>query len=113
MLKLLVAIAAAIMRFFAAPGGAMALMAYVGAVSLVTFAAFGADKWFAAHGLRRIPEDVLLILVCLGGTVGAFAGQMFFKHKTRKPYFNRALITIFLVQVLIILGYSFAVIKRS
>ena len=112
MIKLLLVTVSLVVLYRVFPGNALAVAAYIGAVSLVTFAAFGIDKLAAARGLRRIPEDALLILVCIGGTPGAFSAQAIFRHKTRKPYFNRALIVISLVQVLLIVCYSFAFAKN-
>ena len=112
MAKLLIALAAVIVLCLAFPGGAVSPAVYIGAVSLATFMAFGADKFFAVRGFRRIPEDTLLLMACFGGTPGAFAGQLVFRHKTRKPYFNRGLIVIFSAQLLIIAVCLFAVVLR-
>lgn len=58
------------------------------AVNLITFAAFGWDKYCARHGRRRIPESVLLALAAIGGSSGALLGMALFNHKTRKLRFN-------------------------
>ena len=113
MLRILFAILSILALYFAFPDYALLLMAYIGAASLLSFAAFGLDKLLAMRGLRRIPEDALLILACIGGTLGAFAAQMLFRHKTKKPYFNRALLFISLMQTLLIIGLSLAVLKKS
>jgi uncharacterized membrane protein YsdA (DUF1294 family) len=51
------------------------------------FAAYGVDKWQATHDGWRIPEVVLHGLALIGGVVGAWAGRLVFRHKTRKPEF--------------------------
>jgi uncharacterized membrane protein YsdA (DUF1294 family) len=56
------------------------------------FAAYGVDKWQAAHGGWRIPEIVLHGLALVGGVIGAWAGRFVFRHKTRKPVFLWVLI---------------------
>ena len=112
-MKLLFVIAILVLLYRAFPSHAFLLMAYIGGVSIVEFLLFGWDKFCAVRNLRRIPEDVLLFIACIGGTFGAFAGQMFFRHKTIKPYFNRALIVIFALQALLVIGCSFLALKHS
>ena len=90
---------------------AFTLTAYIGAVSLITFAAFGADKFCAERNLRRIPEDALLFLACIGGTPGAFSAQLVLHHKTIKPYFNRALAVISIFQLILIVSIGSIVMK--
>ena len=82
--------------------GWLPFIAYIGVISGLTFLLFGYDKFSAKTGLRRIPEAALLSFSIIGGTLGALAGQLFFHHKTRKPYINRALAVIFTAQVLLI-----------
>lgn len=108
MLRILVFIAliACFLVFFTK---AFALTAYIGAVSLTTFAAFGVDKFCAVRNLRRIPEDVLLFLACVGGTPGAFSAQLILHHKTIKPYFNRALAVISVFQLILIVSCALIV----
>jgi len=57
------------------------------ALSVVTFAAFGIDKFQAQTHRWRTPERVLLGLALAGGAYGALAGMLVFHHKTRKAYF--------------------------
>ena len=56
-------------------------------INVVTFCAFGLDKWKAKRkekkeSVRRIPEKRLLALAALGGSVGALLGMRAFRHKT-------------------------------
>ena len=49
---------------------------------------YGIDKWKAKSGRWRIPEKVLLLAAFAGGSVGALAGMMMFRHKTKKAKFK-------------------------
>ena len=80
----------------------MQLIAYIGILSTLAFLLFGIDKFCARKGCRRVPEAALLILCFAGGAAGALAGQLVFRHKTRKPYLNRGIAVIFLIQLLVI-----------
>jgi uncharacterized membrane protein YsdA (DUF1294 family) len=57
---------------------------WVLAISLVTFAYYGTDKWLAkAHRFQlRVPELILNLLAILGGAPGAWLGRALFRHKT-------------------------------
>ena len=52
------------------------------AVNLVTFGAFGIDKWMARKGRRCIPEARLLLLAWATGMFGAWVGMSVFRHTT-------------------------------
>ena len=54
------------------------------AMSVVTFCAYGIDKWKAQRDKRRISERALHLLELFGGWPGAIAGQVVFHHKSRK-----------------------------
>lgn len=58
------------------------------AISLVTFCYYGFDKYRARSNGDRIPEVVLHGLAILGGTLGAYLGMWFFRHKTIKSSFR-------------------------
>ena len=60
---------------------------YVLAVSGLLFVAMGADKRFARHEMRRVPEKKLLLFALLGGAPGGLLGMYAFRHKTRHWYF--------------------------
>ena len=53
-------------------------------LSLITFFAYGMDKYHAKRGKRRAPEAVLLLLGFFGGAMGALLGMRLFRHKTLK-----------------------------
>ncbi len=57
-------------------------------VNILTFVAYGIDKWLAVRGSWRISETTLLWLVTLGGGIGALAGMLAFRHKTKHVKFT-------------------------
>ena len=57
-------------------------------LSIITFAAYGFDKLAARRGSGRISERALHLLSLCGGWPGALAGQLLFRHKTRKTSFQ-------------------------
>ena len=63
------------------------LIWYLATVNLVTFTAFGIDKWKAVHKQWRIPEKTLLGLSFIGGAAGGLVAMHLFHHKTRKRKF--------------------------
>lgn len=71
---------------------------YLITLSLVTFLFYGYDKSQAVSHKGRIPEAVLHGLALAGGTPGALAGQLVFRHKTRKLSFRVVFIIIAVVQ---------------
>ena len=68
------------------------LLAWLTGWTPVTFAVYGIDKRAAVRGDWRIPEIVLHGLALIGGVIGAWAGRLVFRHKTRKPIFLIVLI---------------------
>jgi uncharacterized membrane protein YsdA (DUF1294 family) len=58
-----------------------------GGLSLLTFLAYAWDKSAAKAGRSRISERTLHAWTLAGGFVGAIAGQVLLRHKTRKPSF--------------------------
>ena len=66
---------------------------------------FGVDKLKSKKRGWRVPESRLL-LIAFFGPFGAFAGMLFFRHKTRKIKF--LIVPIFLcIQVFLILYFYF------
>ncbi len=57
-------------------------------LSVVAFALYGWDKRQAKLDRWRVPEKTLHGVAVIGGWPGAFAGQQFFRHKTRKTSFQ-------------------------
>ena len=70
--------------------------------SLLTFILYGYDKARAASRQSRIKERTLLGLAALGGAVGAILGQLIFRHKTKKIYFDVVNITSLLLEIIVL-----------
>lgn len=83
------------------------LWIYLLTLTLITFAFYGYDKYQSTHQGNRIPEVVLHLLALAGGTIGAVVGQLFFRHKTKKFKFRVILGMIILIQVGLILLWSY------
>ena len=75
---------------------------YFAAINLVTFFAYGIDKYRAKRGAWRIPEKTLFLLPILGGSIGAIAGMKFFHHKTKHWYFKYGLPLILILQLALV-----------
>ena len=75
------------------------LAAYLAAVNLAAFLAFGADKRRAKSGAWRVPERTLLLLTLIGGSFGALCGMRAFRHKTRHWYFRFGVPAVLLAQL--------------
>jgi uncharacterized membrane protein YsdA (DUF1294 family) len=74
------------------------LWIYLTTLTLLTFAFYGFDKHRAVRQKGRIPEALLHLLALAGGTIGALAGQLVFRHKTRKLKFKAVFCAIVAVQ---------------
>jgi uncharacterized membrane protein YsdA (DUF1294 family) len=68
-------------------------------LSVTGFACMGFDKSLARSQSPRVPEIVLFMIALLGGSPGIFFGVHFFKHKTKKAYFQFVLLLIFCAQL--------------
>lgn len=69
---------------------------YLVGINILTWMVYGIDKWKARNSQWRIPERTLLLLTLAGGSVGAAAGMMVFRHKIRKPKFYIGVPVLFL-----------------
>jgi uncharacterized membrane protein YsdA (DUF1294 family) len=76
--------------------------AWVLAVSVLAFAVYGYDKGIADSPLTRAPEDTLILLAALGGTLGAMLGMLVFRHKVsaQKAAFRGRLFVVLALQAL-------------
>lgn len=66
------------------------LCIYMGVISVITFFAFGIDKFKAKTDRWRIPEKTLISMMLAGGFIGGFLGMEVFRHKTKHPKFYAA-----------------------
>ena len=60
---------------------------YLAVINFLTWVTYGLDKGRAKEGKWRIPERTLLGLAAAGGSAGAPAGMLMFRHKTKKAKF--------------------------
>ena len=81
---------------------------YLVVVNTAAYVAFARDKAAAVAGRRRIPEDRLLAIAFLGGSIGAKIAQMVLRHKIRKEPFRQQLNGIISVQI-VALAAAFAI----
>lgn len=69
-------------------------------VNILTFVAYGMDKYAAKNTLRRVPESTLLFFGFAGGWPAALCGQEIFRHKTKKQPFRQ----YFIISVILNFG---------
>ena len=72
-------------------------------INVLAFLIYGADKWKAKHGRWRMPEDTLIWLAIVGGSVGALLGMYVFRHKTKHRKFTIGIPVIIAVQIAAVL----------
>lgn len=80
------------------------LVFHILSINLTTFIAYGTDKKAAVNKTWRVPEKDLHTLEFLGGWIGAFIGQKFFKHKTAKKSFQTTYKIMIVLEFIAIFG---------
>ena len=85
------------------------LLIYLEAVNLLTLGVYGLDKYRAKVHRERIPEAALLGLAAIGGSVGALAGMLLFRHKIRKKKFTVGVPAILVLEIAFVLALCWAV----
>ena len=75
---------------------------YLIIINLIAFLAMYLDKRKARYGKWRIPEQSLLILALIGGSIGAIIGMYTFRHKTKKLRFSVGFPIILILQIVLI-----------
>ncbi|MBU0755738.1 MAG: DUF1294 domain-containing protein [Planctomycetes bacterium] len=83
------------------------VFAWLITLTVVTFFTYGYDKAVAGSRYSRVPEKVLLLLVFLGGTLGAVLGMGLFRHKTIKGSFRIKFWLVSAVQVILLATYFY------
>ena len=78
-------------------------------INILTFFIYGLDKHKARKNKWRIPEKQLFFLAFIGGSIGAEAGMLCFRHKTKHPLFMIGIPAIFLLQLCLLFGIAYAV----
>jgi uncharacterized membrane protein YsdA (DUF1294 family) len=89
------------------------LGAWLVAVNLVAFGYYGYDKSCARASSRRVPEVVLHGLALAGGSVGAYVGMRFYRHKTVKGPFRVVFWFVVACQLAIVAAVAYRVWKHS
>lgn len=74
---------------------------YLIIINIIAFYLYGVDKRKARKGKWRIPENTLLGVALIGGSLGALLGMYLFHHKTKHWKF-KILVPLFLVLHVII-----------
>jgi uncharacterized membrane protein YsdA (DUF1294 family) len=75
---------------------------YLIGINVLTFLLYGIDKWKAQKGKWRIPEETLIWLAIVGGSIGALLGMYLFRHKTKHRKFTLGIPAIILAQAVIV-----------
>lgn len=83
--------------------GKVLYLVYILILSLVTFVVWGWDKSAAIRGAWRISERALLLLVILGGAIGAGLGMLVFRHKTRNKMFRLVIPAAAIIQIALLI----------
>ena len=68
-------------------------------LNIVTLIVYGNDKLKAKKGKWRIAESTLLLLVIVGGSVGAWCGIKVLHHKTKHKKFKYGVPFIIAMQI--------------
>ena len=79
------------------------MLVYLFTVNAVGFALMLIDKYKAQKNLWRIPENTLLGVALIGGSLGCILGMNFARHKTKHPKFSMGLPVIFALQIITLL----------
>lgn len=89
--------------FFSKKAISFFIISHLSLINLFTFIAYGRDKSLAKKGEWRIPEIQLHTLELLGGTIGAFIGQQFFRHKNKKKSYMATFFASIAIQITVII----------
>ena len=79
---------------------------FAGGMSVITFLAFGIDKYYAVRYKWRVKEPTLFTLSVLFGAIGAVPGMLVFRHKINKPGFRVLIPMMAILQLVIIIWAS-------
>ena len=74
-------------------------MYYLLAINALSFILFGLDKNKAKKGKWRISEATLLMMVVIGGSIGAWVGMRLWHHKTMHKKFKYGIPIIIILQI--------------
>ena len=74
-------------------------MYYLFAINIVSFFLYGIDKYKAKKNKWRISEATLLMIVVIGGSIGAWVGMRLWHHKTMHKKFKYGIPIIIILQI--------------
>ena len=75
---------------------------YILGINVIVFIIYGIDKLKAKKGKWRIPENTLLLLAIIGGSIGAWLGIKVWHHKTLHKKFKYGIPLIVIAQMAIV-----------
>ena len=78
------------------------LLIYLLAINIIGFISMGWDKFKAKHNMWRTPENTLLFIPLIFGSVGSYLGMRIFRHKTLHPQFKYGIPVMFVINVICI-----------
>lgn len=78
------------------------LCLYLIIINVLTFIAFGIDKFKAVAHLWRISEKILLLLALVGGVIGGWLAMFLFRHKIKDNSFLPWIIAITIFWLIVI-----------
>ena len=79
------------------------ILIYLVAINVVTFFAYGIDKWKAKRSKWRISEATLLGMAVIGGSIGAWLGMRVWHHKTMHKKFQFGIPLIIVAQIALLI----------
>ena len=79
------------------------VLIYLIAINVVTFFAYGIDKWKAKRFKWRISEATLLGMAVIGGSIGAWLGMRVWHHKTMHKKFQLGIPLIIVAQIALVI----------
>ena len=78
----------------------------VSVMVVITFLAFGLDKYYAKKAKWRTKESTLFLFSIMFGSVGAVIGMKVFRHKINKPGFKVIIPILAVLQIALIAWFS-------
>ncbi|MEG1481217.1 DUF1294 domain-containing protein [Clostridium sp.] len=76
-------------------------LSYLLVINIVGFISMFIDKEKAKRHKWRIPENTLMFIALIGGSVGSILGMEVFRHKTKHMKFKLGLPVILIVQIIL------------
>ena len=78
------------------------MLIYLLVINIVGFLSMGFDKFKAKHNMWRTPENTLLLIPLLLGSIGSFLGMKLFRPKTLHPQFKYGIPVLFVINLICI-----------